>query len=137
MRFYLTPRQRAPELVLGLIGALVLAVPAPAFAVISGLTGLWWFIAGSRWFTGLREDGIVINRLVRRVTPWDQVGELRVAQLGRARAVLAKDRAGHRIRLVGLSESPWRPHPDFDAAAGRMLDVAARYGVPASDEDST
>lgn len=136
MRFSLSARQRAPELVLGLVGAAVLAIPAPAFAVLSALTGLWWFIAGSRWFTGLREDGIVINRLTRKVIPWEQVGELRVQSVGRVRAVLAKDRVGRRIRLVGFEDSPWRPHPDFDAAARRLLEVAQRYGVTDAAEGS-
>ncbi len=132
-RFYLSARQRLPELVLGLVGAAVLAVPAPAGAVISVLAGLWWFIAGSRWFTGVREDGLVVNRLRRRVLGWESLGGLRVEALGRVRAVVATDPRGRRVRLVGLEDSPWRPHPDFDGAARRVLDAAHAHGVPTSD----
>lgn len=131
-RFYLSRRQRLPELLVGLVGGALLAAPAPALAVMAVLAGVWWFLAGGRWFTGLREDGLVINRLRRRLIRWDELGEVRVESLGRLRAVVAVDRAGRRMRLVGLEDSPWRPHPGFDGAASFVLITAEEHAVPVS-----
>jgi hypothetical protein len=129
MRFYLTARQRLFNLMFAVVVAALLAAVAPGAAILVVLLGVGSFVVVGRWFTGLRQDGVVLNTFRRRLVPWGEIASIDVTGAGSSRVVRLSVHHGPPVRLVAPKDTATQRDAEFDAKLAQLRAYAAEHGV--------